>query len=284
MDKLNLKLGTISIIAFLAFVEIGLPIEAYMLIRYAICALFIFTVSLHGAEIANLENGKFINIGFIVFAIIFNPFVPFYFGRELWKLIDVIVIGSCIYTFWLRYREQTDYNQNGQKIRSGEVKLNTKSEDVDTGQTEIEQKTNYDEDEEDFSFGRFFGPHEPTAPFNFEYYVSEYRQLLDLFFYCAISDGKIDTRDLNKIGYVLMRLSRGSHMDIHQVKIALIKNRPRKYTSSQHKRNFDSAMLFLDHYSQTERSLIKRCCLDLLDEENSKSPKQLELIPIIQNL
>ncbi len=81
----NIALIIGAIFLFVAFID-GLPYEFFILLRFIICAVSLFLLSVA----ANFERPIFIYLfGFI--AILFNPLIPVHLERELWLLIDFIV-------------------------------------------------------------------------------------------------------------------------------------------------------------------------------------------------
>lgn len=65
-----------------------LPIGYYNFLRWVTCG-----TALYVAFISYLKKDK-INFGvwlFVLIALLFNPILPFYLGRELWQIVDVIV-------------------------------------------------------------------------------------------------------------------------------------------------------------------------------------------------
>ncbi len=76
------------------FIALGdLPYAYYQLLRLFICG-----VGAYGAYLAYQQNktGWAWILGII--ALLFNPFVKFYFGRETWKIVDLI--GGVLLLFY----------------------------------------------------------------------------------------------------------------------------------------------------------------------------------------
>lgn len=82
--SINLKI----VVLFLLLIGIvgGVGIWFYQLLRWIVFAVSIyFAYKLYESK----KNIDFWIIAFSVSAFLFNPLVPFYFGRELWVLIDM---------------------------------------------------------------------------------------------------------------------------------------------------------------------------------------------------
>jgi len=88
--KKHNKAKNISTIVSIAFLLIamfeGLPYGYFQLIRLIVCGTTIYLAWLA----YSINNHKWIwFFGFI--AIIFNPVYSLHFGRELWRIIDIVV-------------------------------------------------------------------------------------------------------------------------------------------------------------------------------------------------
>jgi len=75
-----------SILLFIAL--LNLPIGYYAFLRWLVCITAIYSLYIS----YNLD--KKINFGvwlFSVIAILFNPMIPFYLGKSIWKIADTFV-------------------------------------------------------------------------------------------------------------------------------------------------------------------------------------------------
>jgi hypothetical protein len=87
-----------SILLFIALSN--LPIGYYKFLRWVVCATALYTAFI------SYNKKEQINIGvwlFVLIAILFNPIIPFYLGRQFWQISDIIV--SVIFitsTFFIR--------------------------------------------------------------------------------------------------------------------------------------------------------------------------------------
>ena len=62
-----------------------MPVAYYSLLRYVICG-----VCLYYFFDKKQKYKEFFKWLFVLIAIIFNPLAPFYFGKPIWVLIDII--------------------------------------------------------------------------------------------------------------------------------------------------------------------------------------------------
>jgi hypothetical protein len=88
--KKHNKAKNITVIVSIAFLLIamfeGLPYGYFQLIRLIVCGTTIYLAWLA----YSISNHKWIWLfGFIL--LIFNPLIPLHFGRELWRIIDVVI-------------------------------------------------------------------------------------------------------------------------------------------------------------------------------------------------
>ena len=75
----------IACVMLLVAIPSGLPYGYYRLLRWVICGFAIWF-----AFQASERHQQHWMWGFGVVAVIFNPLVPFYLGKELWSLVDLI--------------------------------------------------------------------------------------------------------------------------------------------------------------------------------------------------
>lgn len=89
----------------------GLPYGYYTLLRWVCCAVFVLLAYL--AWSVEKPAGTWV-LGF--FALLFNPLVPVYLGREVWVVLDVIAAVVIAGSTWLLYKtganEQNDGAEN----------------------------------------------------------------------------------------------------------------------------------------------------------------------------
>ncbi len=81
------KIG-ISIVLFLAFADVVNEYGYYEFVRFVSFFGFMF-IAWQNWEVN--KDKKHISYLFAVLSILFNPFIKFHFGRELWKPIDLLV-------------------------------------------------------------------------------------------------------------------------------------------------------------------------------------------------
>lgn len=111
MDLINsrLKLGKLLALAcalILLVAALGIY-PHYTTLKTAAFALFVAL-----AFIAFLQHYKQFAIFFVACAVLFNPLLPFSLGRELWIIVDVLLIaGLSFYVFWA-----TDSYQKGSRF------------------------------------------------------------------------------------------------------------------------------------------------------------------------
>lgn len=80
--------GTIvSIVMLVLAIVSGWPYRYYQLLRVVVCGTALFLVLLARKQ----RKGNWVWT-FTVVAVIFNPLVPMYLGRELWGLLDLIAL------------------------------------------------------------------------------------------------------------------------------------------------------------------------------------------------
>jgi len=83
----TLRIVSICLI-IIAIVAVGsLPYGVYTLLRLVICA-----TGIYGAYLAKKQANKNWFWIFVVFAILFNPIIPFHLGLPLWIVIDVAAV------------------------------------------------------------------------------------------------------------------------------------------------------------------------------------------------
>ena len=101
----------ISIIA-LFFALSGLPYGYYQLLRFLICG-----VGIYAAYMAYTFNrvGWAWTMG--VIALIFNPFIKFYFGREFWQILDVVAAIIFIVSLFLIKRPNREFRGRSRKCQ-----------------------------------------------------------------------------------------------------------------------------------------------------------------------
>ena len=87
-EYIGLKIFSI-VALFLAIA--GMPFYAfYQLLRWGLCGILIF-LAYSRYKIKDEVDIWVILTG--IFVIVFNPIMPFFFGRELWMLFDIATIG-----------------------------------------------------------------------------------------------------------------------------------------------------------------------------------------------
>lgn len=87
-----------------------LPIDAYHLIRWIVAGTCAFGAYRIFQE-DSVDHYKGVILATIAF--IFNPIIPFYLGRTLWLIIDVVVCALLIWiTFGKRIADKTNENNN----------------------------------------------------------------------------------------------------------------------------------------------------------------------------
>lgn len=65
----------------------GLPYGYYVLLRWIMCGLSAYIAYL------NIEKqNRFFSWAFGILAVIFNPIIPLYLGKDIWVIIDLIAI------------------------------------------------------------------------------------------------------------------------------------------------------------------------------------------------
>lgn len=90
-DKKTMK-GTLIVLRLIAIVMLilafigGFPISFYMLVRWVVFV----TCGIVAAICCFLRRYVWA-ILYAICAVIFNPFLPLYLGRDIWKLVDVYV-------------------------------------------------------------------------------------------------------------------------------------------------------------------------------------------------
>lgn len=92
-----MKRNPIFLVAGIAlFIALGsLPYSYYQLLRFFICG-----VGAYGAYIAYQQNKTAWVWILGSIALLFNPFMKFYLGKETWKIFDLIAgVIFCIYFF-----------------------------------------------------------------------------------------------------------------------------------------------------------------------------------------
>lgn len=88
-----MKLRIISIIFLVGALISGLPYFYFQILRFVVFGTTIFCSTL----IKENNNWKII---FIVIGVLFNPFIPIHFPRELWWFLDLItaiILGISIF-------------------------------------------------------------------------------------------------------------------------------------------------------------------------------------------
>lgn len=86
MNKISLKPPIIISIILLLLAILPLPIGYYTFLRLVVCGTAIFLAH----QSYQKQNMSWVwTTGFI--ALIFNPLIPLYLGRELWVVVDIIV-------------------------------------------------------------------------------------------------------------------------------------------------------------------------------------------------
>ncbi|MFH1455092.1 MAG: DUF6804 family protein [bacterium] len=91
---MNLKVIKIICAVLLLGALFNFPYVYYQILRGSIMIL-------SGYLSYNYFKSKKENLGWIfaIIAILFNPVIPFYFGKELWQLLDVITAGVFLISF-----------------------------------------------------------------------------------------------------------------------------------------------------------------------------------------
>ncbi len=88
----------------------GLPYGYYTLLRWVCCAVFVLLAYL--AWSLKKPAGIWV-LGF--FALLFNPLVPVYLGREVWVVLDVIAAVVIAGSTWFLYSIGT--KRQDQKVK-----------------------------------------------------------------------------------------------------------------------------------------------------------------------
>jgi hypothetical protein len=95
----------VSLFCFIAVVE--LPYGFYKLLRWVVCGVAIASaVQLH----LNHHMGWVWALGIV--ALIFNPLIPFYFPRDVWRVIDAAAGASFLVTLWISRKDEQEANKS----------------------------------------------------------------------------------------------------------------------------------------------------------------------------
>ena len=74
-----------SIVMLVLAIIGGWPYRYYQLLRTVVCFTVLFLASLGWRQ--SKDNWTWT---FLIMALVFNPFVPLYLGRETWLLVDLV--------------------------------------------------------------------------------------------------------------------------------------------------------------------------------------------------
>ena len=100
--NISIKLPIVASIVLLLLAILPLPYGYYTFLRLVVCPTAIFL-----AWISYKRQRASWMWGMTLIGILFNPFIPIYFGRELWIIID-IVIAVVFGSFLLKFRKSKE--------------------------------------------------------------------------------------------------------------------------------------------------------------------------------
>jgi len=96
MKDISIKPPIIISIVMLLLALLPLPIGYYSLLRFVVC----ITTCFLAWQSYNIQKMPWMwTMGMI--ALIFNPLIPLYLGRELWFMVDIVVaiiLGTFLFT------------------------------------------------------------------------------------------------------------------------------------------------------------------------------------------
>jgi len=89
-------------IVFLILSLFTLPIDFYKLVRIVVMATSIFCVY---DEYKSSKDNTLMLWVYSLVAIVFNPILPFYLGKTLWKIMDVLTLFIFVFSIFIESKK-----------------------------------------------------------------------------------------------------------------------------------------------------------------------------------
>jgi hypothetical protein len=90
-NKIIWKPQVTATIMLIAALNPGTPYDYYVLLRWLMCGIFAY-LSFRAFESKNTEWVLILGIT----AVVYNPFLPWHLGREIWTIVNLLTIGIAI--------------------------------------------------------------------------------------------------------------------------------------------------------------------------------------------